>query len=105
MATIKEKAEEYEPPKTGNIAELDCIPVDIQITYETHSNAEGKEFSMNTIEVKGKKYRVPISVIIGLKAILKKMPGTEYFSVLKDGEGMGTTYQVIPMQKPNAEKI
>ena len=97
MATIKETAMAYEPPQTLNISELDKFSVDIEVTKETGKNKEGEEFSYFVAEIDGKKYRVPNSVLGGIKAILSKFPYTKEVSVLKDGSGMNTKYQVIPL--------
>ena len=98
MATLKETAMAYEPPKTLNIAELEKIPVDADITQESHKDDKGKEFTYFVATIEGKKYRVPSSCLAGIKGILQKLPNTKFVSVLKQGTGMNTTYQVIPIQ-------
>jgi hypothetical protein len=49
-------------------------------------------------EIDGKQYRVAGSIIGGVKALLEKMPNLEFVSVIKQGSGMNTKYQVIPYQ-------
>lgn len=97
MATLKESALAYEPPQTLNIAELDKIPVDVQTSEETHKDKDGEEFTQTVAEVEGKKYRIPASVLGGIKGILKKLPETTHVTVLKEGTGMNTRYQVLPV--------
>ena len=97
MATLKESAEAYVPPQTLNIAELEKVSVSLEVLKETHQDSEGKEFTLNVIEVDGLKYRVPQSVLKGIKGILGKLPNTKYVTVLKDGTGMNTSYQVLPV--------
>jgi len=98
MATLKEQAQAYESPKTLNIAELESVSVDVEIKEETRTRTDGEEFTIMFIEVDGKKYRVPKSVISGLNAILDKMPDVLTIRVLKTGEGKDNTrYQVVPL--------
>lgn len=96
MATIKESAQAYEPPQTENIADLDKVSVNLILQEGEGKDNDGKEFSYMYMEQAGKKYRIPGSVLGGLKAILTKMPHLDYFSVIKTGTGIGTKYQVIP---------
>lgn len=99
MATLRETAQAYMPQQTRNIAELDHFSAFLQTTQETHIDKDGKEFTVNVVEVDGEKYRVPDSVLKGIKAILEKLPKTEFFTVLKSGSGLATSYQVLPYQK------
>ena len=96
MATLMESAEAYEPPQSKNIADLDKVSVNLEVLDGRAKDNKGEEFKYKFIEVDGERYRVPGSVLGGLKAIGKKMPHLKYCSVLKDGEGMSTRYQVIP---------
>ena len=100
MAKLKEAAMTYEPPTTLNIADLESVSIELDIKTETHKKKEtDEEFTVNVVEVEGKKYRVPASVLEGMKAILTRLPETKRVAVLKSGSGMGTTYQVIPFDK------
>lgn len=104
MTNVKEMAQAYQPPQTKNISELNKFPIDAEITSETLTRKEdGKEFTINQIEVKGEKYRVPNSVLEGIKSLLTKLPNLKYVSVLKSGTGMGSKYQVIPMDQGGVE--
>jgi len=98
MATIKESALAYEPPQTKNIAELEYVSVDIDIAEETHQKNDGEEFTVKIAVIDNQKYRIPNSVLEGLKSILKKFPDTKYFCVDRSGAGMNTKYQVLPHQ-------
>ena len=97
MATLGEKAQAYEKPKTKNIAELEKVPTDLEVTTETHTNKDGEPFSQDVISFQGSKYRVPVSVLENLQAILKATPNLKFFKVVKTGEGMGTKYTVVPL--------
>lgn len=98
MTSLKDMAKEYEAPQTKNISELEKVSVDIDVTEETHTNEkEGKDFTILVTIIDEEKYRVPKTVLGQLKAILEKMPETKSFRVLKDGEGLGTKYQVVPL--------
>ena len=96
MATLREEAMAYQPPQTLNIADLNKISVDIELKDGKGKDSEGEEFSYKYAEIDGKQYRVAGSVIGGIKAILQKMPNIKFVSVIKQGQGMNTRYQVIP---------
>lgn len=100
MTTIRESAMAYEPPQVKNIAELEYVSADIELVEEVHKDKENKEFKVNVTTINGDKYRVPNSVLEGLKVILKKFPDTKYFCVDKSGEGMSTRYAVLPHEGP-----
>ena len=96
MATLREEAMAYQPPQTLNIADLDKIPVDIELKDGEGKDKEGEVFTYKYAEIEGKQYRVAGSIIGGIKAILEKMPDLKFVSVIKQGQGMNTRYQVIP---------
>lgn len=97
MATLKEMSQAYEPPQTLNIADLDKIPVGIEVEKKTGKNKDGDEFEYLAAKIDGKEYRIAGSILGGIKALLKKMPDIKFVSVIKDGQGMNTRYQVIPV--------
>ena len=99
MAKLKDEAMSYESSKTKNIADLDTVPVDIEINDETFTDNDGKEFTIKIIEVDGERYRVPVSVLKQLKTHLEDNPNIKKFKVRKTGEGMKTEYVVIPLYK------
>lgn len=97
MATLRETAMAYEPPQqTKNIAELEKIPVDIELKDGSAKNNAGEEFKYKFAEIEGIKYRIAGSIIGGIKTLLKRMPNLKYVQVLKEGAGINTKYQVIP---------
>ncbi len=102
MATITEFAKGFEPSKTRNISELKEVPTDLQLvddefTIEKDENGEKKVVKQKVVILNNEKYRVPISVIADLKAILEKNPDMKKFSVTKKGQGLQTRYTVIPL--------
>ena len=97
METLKNMAEQYEAPQTLNIADLDRISVDIEVKQTTKKNKDGEEFSYLYAEIDGKEYRIAGSILGGIKALLQKMPTLKAVSVIKDGQGMNTRYQVVPV--------
>jgi len=105
MATLKEEAQAYEPPQTMNIAALDKIPVELELQTGEGKDKEGQVFKYKYVEIEGKQYRVPGTVLGGIKAVLKKMPHIKYVTVDKDGEGMGTRYHVMPYVEAEVEEI
>jgi len=98
METIKQAAQAYEPQVTLNISELNKIPINLELNERDGKTNEGKDFTYKFATIDGKDYRVPVSVLGGIKAILEKKPDLEFISVLKQGERKGTTYTVIPYQ-------
>ena len=105
MTNIGESAKAYEPPKTLNISDLDEVSVDLNIQDKAfdvkESDGTVKEtIHQKIIEIDGKEYRVPNSVLKQLKVLLEDNPSLKKFKVLKTGEGMQTIYQVVPITKP-----
>ncbi len=96
MATLKEEAMAYQPPQTLNIADLDKIPISIELKDGEGTKTDGEKFTYKYAVVNNQQYRVAGSIIGGIKALLEKMPNLEFVSVIKQGQGMNTRYQVIP---------
>jgi len=108
MATLREEAKGYIPPQTLNIADLDKIPIDIELFDGEGKTTEGEVFKYKFAKIDGKEYRVAGSIIGGIKAIMEKVPSLKSVSVIKQGQGMNTRYQVIPYTeeaKPKEEII
>lgn len=97
MASVKDSAKGYTPKATKNIAELQSVEVDLALMEGKGKNKQNEEFTYNFIEVDGEEYRVPDKVLKDLKAILAKKPNLKTFSVSKQGQGLNTTYTVIPL--------
>lgn len=97
METIKDKANQYEPPTTKNISELDRISTNLVVEEKEFTRQDGTAFQVNIITVEGEDYRVPTSVLKTLKEILKEKPELKEFKVSKTGEGLKTVYTVIPL--------
>ncbi len=105
MATIKESAQAYEPPTTLNIADLEKIPINLELKDGSGKDKEGQEFKYKYATIDGKQYRVAGSILGGIKAILEKVPNLEFVQVIKQGQGMNTRYQVIPYYNSKAEDL
>jgi len=97
MESLKDKAKEYEPQQTKNIAELEIVLVDSEILEREFKDKDGNTFKINVIVVEGEDYRVPVSVLKSLKAILEEKPEIKAIKVLKTGEGLKTEYTVMPV--------
>jgi len=96
MGTIKQEAEQYTGQSTRNIAELPKVSTDLILTEKTGKGEDG-EYKYNVIVVEGEEFRVPNIVLKNLQAILKENPNLKEFKVSKTGEGLKTTYTVIPL--------
>mgnify|MGYP000024875045 CR=1 FL=1 len=97
MATLKEEALAYKPPQTLNIADLDVIPVDLEIYEKEAKNAKGERFKFKYVELNGEQYRVPNSVFEGLQTIIELKPNVTKVRVKKIGTGLNTRYKVEPI--------
>ena len=95
--TLKEEAQAYEPPQTKNIADLEIVPVDAEVIEREYTDKDKNPFTVSVIVVNGEDYRVPVSVLKSLKAILEVKPEIKAFKVQKTGEGLKTEYTVIPL--------
>ena len=92
MATLKETAQGYEPPHVQNVADLEVVRVDAEIKEEN-----AVEYPYKYIEIAGERFRVPNTVLTALKEILVEKPNLSTFKVSKQGEGLKTSYTVIPL--------
>jgi len=93
---IKTKANETKEIKTLNIADLEIVSVNQEIKSKSGTTKEGEVFTYDFVEVDGQEYRVPKSVLFQIKAHLKVNPKIEAVQIVKEGEGLQTTYVVIP---------
>ena len=105
MATLKEEAQAYEPKQTKNIAELEKVQTDLELFDGEGKDKDGNVFKYKYIKVEGIEYRVPGTVLGGIKAIIKKMPYVKFVTVDKEGSGMSTEYHVMPYIEPTEEKV
>lgn len=103
---IKEKAKEYEPTETKNVADLERVPIEeVEVLQKEATDKENNTFKYNYFEYEGVDYRVPNCVLRDLKEILKITPDLKYIKVIKSGEGMKSKYQVLPIQEEKQETI
>ena len=56
MGTLKEEAKVYEQQQTLNIADLDKIPIDLEIFSGEGKNKEGEPFFYKYAKIDGKEY-------------------------------------------------
>ena len=98
METLKSKAQTYESKTMKNIADLEKVPVELPVVTEQREDGEGKPFTVNFITIENEDYRVPQSVLKSLKEILAVKPTLKTFRVQRSGEGMKTSYTVIPLE-------
>lgn len=94
MATLKEEAMAYEPKQTLNIADLDEVPVDLQLYDGQGKDKDGNDFKYKYAELNGKEYRVPNSVLEEIQKILRLKPTVSKVKVIKKGSGLSTRYEV-----------
>ena len=105
MATIREESQAYEPPMTLNIADLEKIPISLELKDGEGKDKDGAVFKYKYAEIDKKQYRVAGSILGGIKAILQKMPNLEFVQVIKQGQGMNTRYNVIPYTEIQTEQV
>ena len=95
-----DEARAYKPKKIRNIAELDTVETNLQLSDATLPDIKdpSKTVTIKVIEKNGEKFRVPVSVIKQLKVLLEDEPQLKYFKVRKSGTEMSNTeYFVIPV--------
>jgi len=97
MVTISQFATAFEQSKMKNIADLDIVKTDLEITDETRQDSDNREYNVKFLTINNVEYRVPPSVLEQLKAVLESKPALKTFQVKKTGEGLATKYQVIPI--------
>jgi len=100
MASLKEEAKAYEQKQTKNIAELEVVSVDVNIEddeFEVEEDGKTKIVKQKVAIIDGETYRVPVSVLGQLKVQMEENPNLTKFKVKKSGEGMNTSYTVIPL--------
>ena len=105
MATLKEEAKAYEPPCTLNIADIEKIPLNLEVKDGEGKDSEGEPFKYKYTTIEGKDYRIAGSILGGIKAILEKIPNTQFFTVLRTGRGLNTRYQVLPWVENKEEVV
>jgi hypothetical protein len=76
---------------------LKIVDVTTDIKTETRKDKDNKDYVVSYILVNEQEYRVPMSIVEQLKAIIESKPGLKTFKVNKTGTGMGTKYQVIAL--------
>ena len=96
MTKLSEEALTYTAPVTKNIVELEVVEVDAEVKERTAGEVDNA-FTYKYIEVNGEEYRIGASVLKQLKAHLEANKDLKKFKVTKEGEGLKTTYTVIPL--------
>ena len=104
MTKLDQYAKDFVPTaKTKNIADLKEVSTDIELIDDEFEVTDKVTKQVKTVQqklivVEGEQYRIPVSVISQLKAILEDNPTCKKFKVLKTGTTMDDTrYQVIPL--------
>jgi hypothetical protein len=98
MKNLIETANEYVSPKAKNISEAGIFDATkLTPLTETHIDKDtGKPYEVITVQINGEKYKVPPTVLEGIKVTVKARPTATMFSVTKTGNGKtDTRYQVI----------
>ena len=98
MAKLKEEAENYESPKTKNIADLEVVSLEQNMIDREGKKKDGSVFKYKVVVVNGEDYRVPSSVLEQIQEILKEKPELKTIKVSRKGEGLNTKYTVIQLE-------
>lgn len=98
MENLRETSKAYEPKKTLNIADLECVSLDVPISKQSGTDKDGKDFEFYVADVAGEKYRVPSSVLEAIQSLLEDKPEVKTIRVKKKGTGMNTSYSVIELE-------
>ncbi|KKM20577.1 hypothetical protein LCGC14_1644110 [marine sediment metagenome] len=105
MTSLKDEAENYEAPKTKNIADLEIVSLANEVFEEENTDGEGKPYKYKYMDVEGEKHRVPNSVLDEIKTIIKENPEVTHIKVIKTGTGMNTSYKVVQKAVDTEQKI
>jgi len=97
LASLIDEAKAYQPPKTKNVADLEIVPVSLEVEERSGTDKDDRPFSYKVVIVNGEEYRVPNIVLKQLQAIAIESPTVKNVKVLKSGEGLNTSYNVIPL--------
>lgn len=97
MTTVREAARAYEPKQTKNISDLKEVSTESEIYHGSFTNKDDELVEYQYIKVDKDEYRMPDMVLKQLKAILEEKPDMVKYKVKKSGEGLRTSYQVIPL--------
>ncbi len=97
MSTIGEEAKAYEPQRMKNIADLEAVSVKQELKTEQRKDKAKEPYTVSFFVLNDDEYRVPNSVLEQLQTMLQEKPEMTTFKVLKKGEGLNTTYQVVPL--------
>ena len=96
MSTIRESAINYEGHELLNIADLDKIPIDLELKEGIGKDKDGIEYKYKYTIIDNKRYRIAGTILGSLKTLLKAVPHIKHIQIIKEGEGLKTRYQVIP---------
>lgn len=71
------------------------MPVELR----TFKEGEPDEFTIHVAIVNEKEYKVPLTVLKNLKTLFdtKQTSMMSHFKVIKNGTGLNTTYQTVPL--------
>ena len=97
MSTIGEEAKAYEPQRMKNIADLEAVSIEQEIKKETRKDKANEDYTVSFIVIDNDEYRVPNSVLEQLQTLIEEKPDMTSFKVTKKGEGLNTSYQVVPL--------
>ncbi len=97
MSSIGEEAQAYEPQRMKNIADLEAVSVKQEMKKETRKDKNKEDYTVSFIILDGDEYRVPNSVLEQLQTMMAEKPDMTSFKVTKKGEGLNTSYQVVPL--------
>jgi hypothetical protein len=96
MATIKESAQNAKLLEFGNVSNLEKLNIDTPLVTKEFQRTDGTTFQITGFEMDRVFYRVPQSVILDIKALLKEIPDLQFVKVTKSGSGKQTRYIVRP---------
>lgn len=85
MASLKEMALSYQGKK--DIADLEKIPIDIEVKTDTFTNKDKQVVPFNYIEMNGWKYTIKGKMLEELQNLAKANPNAKFFRFKKASNG------------------
>ena len=98
MGTFKQEAENYTSKAMKNISELESVEVNNAVLTDERTRSDGTSYTAQYVVINGDEYRIPSSVLVNLKEILKVKPKLKTFRVMRKGTTKeDTRYTIVPL--------
>lgn len=99
MTSLKDSAKAFVPRTSKTVADLNVLTLDLPTEKRTGKDREsGEPYEYNVVVFMGEDYRLPDTVQKDIQTILTAKPELKTVKVVKKGQGLNTSYTVIPIE-------